>query len=205
MDLMRQVSAETLDALSGVFFPVLMVHVDWPEEPVYAHTGVGPITWDGHTWVGVGPVGAVDIPPEALSGVVAAEAILSLVGVPVDLDGMLDDEIRGRAVEVYFAVVAGRPGGHDGRQITGPGCTLKGAPSPLFYGTMDALDLDAAASDTGVSHEARVTVTTGPSARSRASIYHTDEDQRRRHPTDTAGRHLIMAFAKAQKLTWPEN
>lgn len=205
MDLTRQIDPSTLAALSGVFFPILMVYADWPGAPVYAHSGAGSIFWGGETWVGVGALGGVDIPAEAISGVVSAEAILSLVGVPVDLDGRLDDAIRGRTVAVYFAVLSGRPGGYDGQQVSGEGVTIVGSPVPLFFGTMDAFDLDTSATQSGVSHEARVTVTTGPSARSMATIYHTDEDQRKRHPGDTAGRLLIMAYAKAQKLTWPEN
>ena len=202
MDLKRNTSSAMMTALSGVFHPVFFAHLDWPLVPVYAHSGVGTIAWGGHNWTGVGPLGNVEIPPETVGGVVASEAILSLVGVPADLDGMIDDPIRARGVSMSLGVVAGRPGGHDGKQTTGAGVTLVADPVEVFAGTMDGLDLDASMSEGAVNHEARVTVITGPSARSMASITHSDEDQRRRHPTDTAGRLVILAFAKAQKLIW---
>lgn len=205
MELKRGVSPSTLAALQGPVFPILMVHLDWPDAPVWVHSGVGPIIWGGVTWTGMGPVGSMSVPAEAVGGVVSVEAILSLVGVPADLDGLADDRIRGRAVEVYIAIVQGRPGGHDGKQPTGPGNTLVGDPVSLFSGTMDGLDLDAQEADDGVEHTASVTVTTGPSARSMATVYHSDEDQRRRYPSDTAGRLVIMALANAEKLRWPEN
>lgn len=205
MDLTRGLSAPTLAAIQRPFFPLLFGHLDWPDAPVRAHTGVGPITWGGHTWTGVGPLGNVEIPTEAMGSVVATEAILSLIGVPADLDGFADDQIRGRAVSLHLGVVQGRPGGVDGMSTSGPGNVLIGAPVELFSGVMDILDLDASADGTEISHQARVTAITGPGARTRASLTHNDEDQRSKYPTDTAGRHVILAYAKAQKLKWPEN
>lgn len=205
MGLTRAIDPATLAALAGPFNAVLLAHIDWPDAPVHAHTGVGNISWDGQTWTGVGPLGDVDIPAEALAGIVTSEAILTLAGVPADLDGLIDDVIRNRAVDLWFAVVAGRPGGHDGAQATGDGNTIIGTPAWLFSGTIGGLDLDDTAVDGGVEHSARITVGTGPGARSMASISHSDEDQRRHYPSDTAGRHVIMAQARAQKLTWPAN
>lgn len=203
MDLKRGLSFAMLDAIAQPFHPVLLGHVDWPDAPVFAHTGVGPIAFAGREWRGVGPYGAVDVPAEPLGGVVASEASLSLIGVPADLDGLADDVIRGRDVSLFLGVVAGRPGGVDGAQTSGPGNSLLGDPISLFAGTMDGLDLTATAQDGAVLHEARVAVATGPSARAMAAISHSDEDQRRRYPDDSAGRLVILAYARAQKLTWP--
>tara|TARA_B100002003_G_scaffold250761_1_gene291433 strand:- start:774 stop:1376 length:603 start_codon:yes stop_codon:yes gene_type:complete len=33
---------------------ITMVEINWPSGTVYAHDGVGPIVWNGHTWYGVG-------------------------------------------------------------------------------------------------------------------------------------------------------
>jgi len=204
MHLKRGVDPTLLASLSRGGYPVLFAYLDWPDAPVRAHSGVGEVTWGGQTWRGVGTLGNVEIPAEA-GEIAAVEAILSLAGVPADLDGYADDAIRGRVVELHLGGMAGRPGGHDGRQTTGPGSTLVGVPVSLFSGLMDALTLSASATDEGVDHEARVAAATGQEARSSASISHSDEDQRRKHPGDTAGRLTIMAYAKAQRLTWPES
>lgn len=197
MDLTRGVPPATLAVMAGVFHPVLFAYLDWPDAPVHVHSATGPITWGGHEWKGVGPLGGVDIPSESMGGVAAVEAALSLIGVPADLDGLADDQIRGKAVEVYLGTLAARPG--DG------GPVLIDDPVSLFFGTMDVLDLSASQEGANVSHTATVTAATGPSARSMASISHSDEDQRRAFPGDTAGRLVILSYAKAQKLTWPEN
>ena len=198
MELRRGVHPDMLTRMNGPFTALMMVHADWPDEPVYVHSSVGNISYDDKTWRGLGPVGNVEMPAEAFGGVVATEAVMSLVGVPVDLDGRADDVIRGRTVETYFGVLQARPGE--------PGGTvLVGDPVRMFGGTMDWLDLTADASEDGVEHTAQVTVITGPGARSMASVFHSDEDQRRHYPGDTAGRHVILSVAKAQKITWPEN
>lgn len=203
MILRRGVEPLTLAAFRQGSYPVLMAHLDWPDAPVWAHSGVGPIHWNGHIWQGVGTVGNVQIPEEGAE-IAAIEAILSLAGVPADLDGYADDTIRNGSVVLYIGAVQGRPGGASGRETTGPGSTLVGAPTQLFSGIMDILTLTASATDEGVDHEAQVTVLTGQEARSMASISHSDEDQRRKYPTDTAGRHTILAYARAQRLYWPE-
>ena len=196
MDLIRDVDPVMLATMNGPFFPVCFAFLDWPDEPAYAHSGVGTIAWGGHDWLGVGVLGNVDIPPES-AGIAAVEAMLSLAGVSADLEGYADDAIRNRTVELYLGVVAARPGD------TG-GTTLRGMPVELFAGTMDGLSIVASEAEGGVDHEARITVATGPSARSAATIYHTNEDQISRYPGDTAGRLVILSYAKAQKLTWPE-
>jgi len=195
LELIRSIPA---GVVGQTFYPVLFAHLDWPGAPVWVHTSVGEIVWGDQTWVGVGHLGGFEIPAEALGGVVASEAVLSLVGVPADLDGYADDLIRGRNVDIYIGALMGRPGEVGGNILTGD-------PVRLFAGTMDGLDIDASATSNGVDHQARVTVTTGPSARSMATAFHSDEDQRAKFPGDTAGRHLILAVAKAQRLTWPEN
>ncbi len=204
MELRRGIHPDTLSALSRGGYPILFAHLDWPDVPVWAHTGVGPITWGGQTWRGVGTLGNIELPPEA-SEIAALEAVLSLAGVPADLDGYADDAIRNRSMSLHLGAVAGRPGGHDGQQTSGPGNTLIGAPVQMFSGLMDGLTLTASATDEGVQHEVQVAVATGVEARSMATIHHSDEDQRRSYPSDTAGRLVILAYAKAQKFTWPEN
>lgn len=195
MDLRRGLTADQLAALAGPIYPVLFAFADWPDDPVHAHSAVGTITWGGHDWIGIGPLGGVSIAAEEAGGIVPAQAVLTLIGAPADLDGRADDAIRGRVVRLYIGLLTGRPG---------DSTTLIGDPVDLFAGHMDVLDLAAESAETGVSHTAAVTVVTGPSARSRATIYHSDEDQRASYPGDTAGLLVALAWARAQKLTWPE-
>lgn len=197
MELVRGVDADFLQALQGPFHPVLFVYMDWPDHPVYAHSGVGSISWDGHDWTGVSHLGSIDLPAENMGGVVANEATISLAGVPLDLNGLVGDNIRGRMALIWVGVLAGRPGSEGGT-------TLIGEPVFLFAGSMDTMGMDISREDAEVSGRIGINLRTGPSARSLASVSHSDEDQRRTHPTDTAGRHVILAYAKAQKLKWPE-
>lgn len=203
MILRRGVDPATLAAFRTGGYPVLFADLDWPDAPVRAHSGVGPIAWGGRVWNGVGMLGNVQVPEEGAE-IAAIEAVLSLAGVPADLDGYADDAIRNRTVILHIGAVQGRPGGPSGADMAGPGNALVGEPVRLFSGIMDILTLTASGTDDGVDHEAQVTVLTGQEARSMASISHSDEDQRRRHPGDTAGRHTILAYARAQKLFWPE-
>lgn len=200
----RGVDPVLLSSLERGGYPIVLVHLDWPGVAAYGHSGVGDVVWNGHVWHGVGPAASIDIPAEAAE-IAAAEAVLSLAGVRADLDGYANDVIRNRAVAVYLGAVAGRPGGDDGSEVSGPGSTLVGVPTLLFSGTMDGLTLIDAAEDGGVRHDVRLSIATGQEARSMASIYHSDEDQRRTYPGDTAGRLVILAYARAQKFTWPEN
>ena len=197
MELVRGVDPDMLSAMADPFFTVGFAFLDWPDTPVYAHSGVGTITWGGHDWMGVGVLGDIEIPPES-AGVAAVEAMLSLAGLSADIEDYADDEIRNRTVEIYLGTVAARPGDPGGT-------TLRGSPVSLFSGTMDGLSILASRGESGVTHQAKIPVATGPSARSAATIYHTDENQRARHPADTAGRLVILSYARAQKTTWPES
>lgn len=200
MDLRRGIDPVLLAALLQTSYPVVFIYLDWPDATVRFHTSVGNLTWGGYLWKGMGELASMDIPAEQ-AGIAVLDATLALAGVPADLDGFADDRIRNRPAELYIGSLSDRPGGVDGNQ---PG-TLVGMPARIFSGTMDGLSLVATAVDDGVQHEARVTVTTGQEARQNATIYHSNEDQRRLYPSDTAGRLVIMNFANAQKITWPQN
>lgn len=197
--LTRALPGAMVSAMAGTFYPVLFVYLDWPGGAVRVHSGVGDISWGGYTWRGVGGFGAVTVPDEAGS-MVATEAALSLVAPASELDGYLDDVIRNRSGEVYLGFLAGRPGSAGGTTL------LWATPITLFLGAMDGLTMSIQPKGAkGYATEAHVTLRTGPGARSEATIYHTDADQRRRYPADTAGRLVVLALASAQKLMWPAN
>lgn len=198
MDLTRGVPPAMMTALAGVFHPVVLVYLDWPGAPVRAHTGAGVISWGGYDWQGVGPFGGISVPAEIGGSMVATEAELLLLADPSTLADYADDAIRNRDAEILFGCTTGRP------RDTG-GTTLVSDPVSIFRGMMDALMFEVRREGDNVAHQAAVTLITGQSARAPAAVYHSNEDQSRKYPGDTAGRHLVLAMARAQKFTWPES
>ncbi len=193
--LTRGIPAPMLAAMAGVFHPVVFVWLDWPGGAIRAHSAVGTITWGGHNWIGVGPFGAINLPGE-FGSMVNAEADLSILGDPVTLDDYADDVIRNRDGGIYFGCLTGR---------VGTSTTLVSDPVTVFSGQMDVYEIEATDADGGATHRGTVRLITGPGARSDAAVFHSDQDQARRFPGDTAGRHLVLAQARAQKTTWPES
>jgi hypothetical protein len=197
MDLKRGIDTDLMAAISSpVFYPIMLVYIDWPSAPVYVHSGVGNITYDSQTWVGVGNFGEVSIPDEA-QGLTPTSANLTLYGVPSDIFGYLEDEIRNRTGRVLW-----------GATTTRAGNVLIGAPVELFSGYIDAdaLPVRQVEQDGRIVQvlDYRLTLGSGPGSRSVASIHHSYEDQIGKYPGDTAGRHVQLARSKAIKRTWPE-
>jgi hypothetical protein len=191
--LKRNIDPTTLTALAQpVFYPVILVYLDWPGGAVRAHSNVGVLTWDSQSWNGVGQFGALQMPDEEL-GLAAQPAEVRLMGAPDDLDQYLDDPIRNREAVIYFGVVSERGGN-----------VLIGEPFEMFVGYMDAMRETVTVEDGVMRRDVVLTIANGPSQRSFAEVFHTYEDQQRRFPGDTAGRLTINAEAERDKLTWPE-
>ncbi|MFV0301441.1 MAG: hypothetical protein ACK5IP_11270, partial [Paracoccus sp. (in: a-proteobacteria)] len=78
----------------------------------------------------------------------------------------------------------------------------------MISGTCDGLGLRSeVVGDSGqtvILYTLTLTLTTGPSYRAMAAISHSHEDQQRRYPADTAGRHLANIQTQAQTTQWPE-
>jgi hypothetical protein len=109
------------------------------------------------------------------------------------MDAYLDDDIRNRAGQIWFGVVSERAGNE-----------LIGEPFCVYEGFMDAMR-DTMEDEGGeIKRVITVEVANGPSQIEFTSLFHTDEDQRRAYPTDTAGRLVINSEARLLKLTWPE-
>ncbi|MBB4207288.1 hypothetical protein [Roseinatronobacter bogoriensis] len=189
----RNIHPDTKAAIAaGSFCPVVMVYLDWPEGPVRAHSNVGPIQWQGHEWLGLGKFAGLSAPEEA-AGLAQSAASLQLIGAPDEVDAYLDSPIRGRPGEIWFGVVTERAGN-----------VLIGEPFRIFAGYMDAMRDTIQAADGGITRVITIDVANGPSQRLSASLFHTDEDQRRTHPNDTAGRLVINSEARFERLSWPE-
>lgn len=190
-NLTRGVPAEMMAAISKkVFFPIILVHLDWPDAAVRVHSNVGTLSYEEQTWLGVGGFGAITLPQEA-RGQASLSAELRLVGLGPELDAYLDDEIRGRLARVLFGAVTERNGS-----------TLVADPVEVFSGYMDALRDVTQGANGVIERGVILTVAQGPSQRSAAAAYHTAEDQARLYPGDTAGRHTINAEARAGNFTW---
>lgn len=194
MDLIRGFGPSQLDALrSSVFYPNLMVFVDWPGDPLRFNMGDRDLTWDGHTWPGFGILASLALPPETM-GIASSTATLSIAGVDHDLDDQIGSSIRGKRVDISLALMSSQTGG-----------VRIGDPVPLFKGIIGGGRMrTSSVSKDEVLSRIEVDLSTGPSARAESSIYHTDEDQRKKYPNDTAGRLVILSYARAQKLRWPE-
>ena len=195
MDLTRGTPAGLMAALAGPYFhPVVLAEIDWPGAPLRAHSGAGQISFGGQIWQGVGRFGAIDVPEEVMTAVPSEFGMAIITDFP-EIEPYTDTVIRGRAGRVLLGATT-TPGGND----------LIGAVE-IVAGTADGLalrvEVEDADGEVTVYYRIAVTMTTGPSMRSAASIAHSDEDQRRAFPADTAGRHLILAEANAQKTLWP--
>lgn len=191
--LKRDIDPATINALSQpVFYPIVLVYLDWPEGPVYAHSNIGPLSWAGETWLGVGHFGALQMPEEEF-GMASQPAEIRLIGAPDEIDQYLDSPIRDRAGIIYYGVVTERCGN-----------VLIGEPFSIYHGYMDAMREIVELDDGRMRRDVAISLANGPSQRSFVEIYHTYEDQIRRFPSDTAGRLTINAEAERDKLTWPE-
>lgn len=85
----------------------ILVFIDWPDDPLYTWSGVGSVTWDGHTWLGTGDLGHIDKVADSLSK--------TDTGVELTLD-YLNDELRNLIVtndpvgvdaSIYLAIMDG--------------------------------------------------------------------------------------------------
>lgn len=196
MDLTRGTPSALLASISGPYFhPIVLAFIDWPGEPLRAHSGRGDIVFAGQTWIGVGRFGGIEVPDEAMSGV-ASEFRMSLVTDFPDIEPYTDTVIRGRVGQLFLGATQ-TPGGND---LIGAVEIVTGTADGMGM-KFDVIEQDGQTID---AYRIEVTMTTGPSMRSAASVVHSNEDQRRAYPNDTAGRHLILAEANAQKTLWPE-
>lgn len=194
MALTRVIEAAAYAALQvDGFHPIVMVHVDWPDGAVYAHSGQGTISWDGDDWQGVGPFGGGEVPPEALGGAVPAEASLYVLGTIEDILGQLDQAARNRDVQILLALVTERAGN-----------VLIGAPVELLSGYVDANELDYREAGGDLAPAFSLAVNSGPSVRMALAATHSDEDQQAVEAGDTLMRHVALSeLDRVNPPTWP--
>lgn len=174
----RAVNATLLAEISKPFFnPVFLVWIDWPSDPVYAHSGIGDLSFAGETWTGVARFGSVSLPQEG-GGIAAQVATFSLVDMPSDLALLVASAPRDMACGVWFGAVTQRAGS-----------TLVGLPCEVFRGLSDELREAIQMDELGLSRGADLMARTGPSQRATASTFHTNEQHQIDSPGDTLFRH----------------
>lgn len=189
MVLTRGVDPSTLTAMSApVWFPVVLVWLDWPDGMRRLHSASGTLTLDGADYLGVGAFGAVNVPGEGL-GLAAATATLTLTGLPQEALGDGPPAIRNRQGAIMLGALS----------EAGKG-SLAGAPVEVFAGYMDALRFSYAREGEGFTSSLQLDLGSGPSARQAAAILHSAEDQSRRHPGDTIMRHLRTITEEASLI-----
>ncbi len=145
---------------------VILVELAWPDGTVYIWNGYAPLSWNGHTWTGVGYLGQISEVSES-SDLSANGLTLSLSGIPsAYITEILRNDVQGRSARVFFGPING-----DAFSID-PVC--------IFDGIIDVTSF--------VSDGKTATISIGLEKefidnRSSAARY-TPEDQKQLYPTD---------------------
>ncbi|RYG16305.1 hypothetical protein EON82_25170 [bacterium] len=169
---MRDLSPDFAEAIkTREITPALFVYLDVLGDPLHAWTGLGPVEWNGHTWLGLGSLAGVE-PIEEYSDVRAGSLKLTLSPVPDSVfatNNLAEITYKRRTAEIYLALFDG-----DSRNLVGV--------EMLMRGSMDTLQLSRAPEASTiklavVNELARLRDSWG-------SLY-TDAHQRAVHPTDT--------------------
>lgn len=192
MGLMRDLNAAFQAALAKPFYPVMLVHIDWPDDPVRVHSGVGVLSWDGYAWVGVGEAGFLQLPAEA-PGLADFEGEASVGGLDEHLDGVLDADPRWRAVDVHFGAVTTRAG-----------AVLIGQPEQVFWGYVDSMRDRTEWTEEGALRAVVLGLGVGPAQRAADAIHHSYEAQIARRPGDTSGRWLKGNRTRVASIAVPK-
>lgn len=90
--------------LDNARLPAWMFWVEGESSDLYVWTGGQPITWDGHTWLGMGRLFSMTTQrkPDAMQHV---EHSFTLSGLESALIADLDESVRGRAGKVWLAMI----------------------------------------------------------------------------------------------------
>jgi hypothetical protein len=108
--------------------PVMFAQLQFTSGVVYLWSGIGPISWNGQTWSGVGSYGNVSSIPET-SDVVAAGIKLVLSGIPASLITSALGEVRqGAPVILYLGFLT-------------PAGGIVASPNTAWQGRMDTCEI----------------------------------------------------------------
>lgn len=186
----RGLSANMIAALgAGTVFPIFLVELHFNSETVYTWTGRGDVSWNGHTWKGVGPFGGVGDIVET-EEIIINGTTLTLTGIPyvdpatgnaVDPIQQVEDECgHSNPVTIYFAL------------FDNAGSALIGDPTTLFVGRMDKIETEDNASTCTITMHVeplRIDINRDKTRR------FTDQDQRLTYPTDSGFKQVVHLLA----------
>jgi hypothetical protein len=86
--------------------PIIFVFLDFVDDPVYIWSGVGTVSWNGHSWLGVGNLGGVSAVQET-ADTIAQNITLSLSGIPTEyLSDVIEAVEQNTDVQVWFGFFA---------------------------------------------------------------------------------------------------
>jgi len=102
----RTITSAAATAIAGAVVPcMLLVEMHFDSGTVYVTNAGRSFTWSGHTWLGVGGLGSVDVIEEG-ANMQARGIRLSLSGVDSDnLFTALAEHYQGRACKIWLAFV----------------------------------------------------------------------------------------------------
>ncbi len=169
---------------SGHTHPTLMGKLDL-DTPIYAHTGLGTIWYDGNYYDGVGNIAGLS-GLEETENIVPAPVQLQLNGLDADaLTASLDEASYGDRVTLYIGY---RNDG--GTLIDDPWVFYKGRveSSALVRGSENSISIT-------VQHDLAV-------LKRKIGTKYTDEEQQRRYAGDTAFIHVSKMADIAKDLLW---
>jgi len=182
---MRNLTLGAQTALeSSAVRPVFLVSCGFYDQTIYMWTGIGNLSWNGQTWVGVGNLGTIS----PIAEVIATQAqgiTLSLSGIPQNLlNEALGQVTTAKQAQVYLGFLD-----NSGNIIADP--------IPAFVGLMDqpSIDLSTESATISISVENRLSDLN----RARGGRY-TEQDQRARHPND--GGLKYVAWLQDQFINW---
>jgi len=116
--------------------PVMFLQALFTSGYIYLWSGIGPISWNGQTWTGIGSLGTVSAIPET-SDVAAVGVKLALSGIPASLITSALGEVRqGNPVIIYQGFLT-------------PSGGVVSNPNNAWQGRMDACEI-AEGGDTAV-------------------------------------------------------
>jgi hypothetical protein len=86
--------------------PIIFAFLDFVDDPVYIWSGVGTVSWNGHSWLGVGNLGGISAVQET-ADTIAQNITLSLSGIPTEyLSDVIEAVKQNTDVQVWFGFLA---------------------------------------------------------------------------------------------------